>query len=99
MVVLSSSDQTGNIATYFQLTHYTDNEMHWHTPSKGEIKVDPFSVVGSKHCLQKVVNEDSFTECPGEGGQEEVVQQGCHKLAGTLYNKWKVIMQLLHSTG
>ena len=44
------------------------------TPSQCQIEVDPLSVICSKHFNQKYVNEDSFTECPGEGGQEEVVQ-------------------------
>ena len=45
-----------------------------HTPSQCQIEVDPLSVICSKHFNQKDVNEDSFTQCPGEGGQEEVVQ-------------------------
>ena len=57
------------------------------TPSQCKIEVDPLSVIGSKHSHKKDVNEDSFTECPSEGGQEEIVQQGCHKLAGTLYQQ------------
>ena len=55
-----------------------------HTPSQCQIEVDPLLVIGSKHFHEKDVNEDSFTECPGEGGQEEVVQQSRDKLTGTL---------------
>ena len=55
-----------------------------HTPSQCQIEVDPLLVICSKHSHQKDVNKDSFTQCPGEGGQEEVVQQGCHKFAGIL---------------
>ena len=44
------------------------------TPSQCQIEVDPLSVICSKHFDQKDVNKDSFTHCPGEGGQEEVVQ-------------------------
>ena len=44
------------------------------TPSQCQIEVDPLSVICSKHFNQKNVNEDSFTQCPGEGGQEEVVE-------------------------
>ena len=43
------------------------------TPSQRQIEVDPLSVICSKHFDQKDVNKDSFTQCPGEGGQEEVV--------------------------
>ena len=68
------------------------------TPSQCQIEVDPLFVIDSKHSHQKDVNEDSFTQCPGEGGQEEVVQQGCHKLTGTL--AWRKIkhntLQLNH---
>ena len=55
-----------------------------HTPSQCQIDVEPFSVIGSKYFHKKVVNEDSFTQCPGEGRQEEVVQQGSDKFAGSL---------------
>ena len=55
------------------------------TPAQSQIDVEPLSIIGSKHFHQQVINEHSFTERPGEGGQEEVVQQGCHKLAGYLY--------------
>ena len=44
------------------------------TPSQCQIEVDPLPVICSKHFNQKYVNENSFTQCPGEGGQEEVVQ-------------------------
>ena len=54
------------------------------TPSQSQINAEPFFVIGSKNFNQQVINEHSFTERPGEGGQEEVVQQGCHKLAGSL---------------
>ena len=54
------------------------------TPSQCQIEVDPLSIISSKHFHQKDVNEDCFTECPGEGSQEEVVQQGCHNFAGIL---------------
>ena len=45
--------------------------------------------VGSKHIHQKDVNEDSFTECPGEGSQVEVVQEDCHNLTGILVKEVK----------
>ena len=54
------------------------------TPSQCQIEVDPLFVIGSKNFDQKDVNEDSFTQCPGEGGQEEVVQQGSYNFAGIL---------------
>ena len=54
------------------------------TPSQCQIEVHPLFVIGSKHLHQKDVNEDSFTECPSEGGQEEVVQEGRHNFAGIL---------------
>ena len=54
------------------------------TPSQCQIEVDPLFVIGSKHLHQKNVNEDCFTECPGEGGQKEVVQEGRHNFAGIL---------------
>ena len=54
------------------------------TPSQCQIEVDPLSGISSKHFHQKGVNEDSFTECPGEGSQKEVVQQGCHNLTSIL---------------
>ena len=63
------------------------------TPSECQIEVDPLSLVGSKHFHQKDVNEDSFTECPGEGSQEEVVQQGCHNFADILVNG-RICMQI-----
>ena len=63
------------------------------TPSQCQVEVDPLSLVGSKHFHQKDVNEDSFTECPGEGSQEEVVEQGCHNFAGILVNG-RICMQI-----
>ena len=54
------------------------------TPSQCQVEVDPLSVIGSKHLRYKDVDEDSFTKCPCEGSQEEVVQQGCHDRAGIL---------------
>ena len=57
------------------------------TPSQCQVEVDPLSLIGSKHSRQKDVDEDSFTQCPGEGGQEDVVQQGCHNLAGILVKR------------
>ena len=57
------------------------------TPSQCQIEVDPLSGISSKHFHQKDVNKNSFTECPGEGSQEEVVQQGCHNLAGILVKR------------
>ena len=54
------------------------------TPSQCQIEVDPLFVIGSKNFDQKDVNEDGFTQCPGEGGQEEVVQQGSYNFAGIL---------------
>ena len=56
-------------------------------PSQCQIEVDPLSLIGSKHSRQKDVDEDSFTQCPGEDGQEDVVQQGCHNLAGILVKR------------
>ena len=55
-----------------------------HTPSQCQVDVEPFPVIGSKYFHKKVVNEDSFTQCPGEGSQEEVVQQGSDNFAGSL---------------
>ena len=54
------------------------------TPSQCQIEVDPLSVICSKHFNQKDVNENSFTQCPGEGGQEEVVKKGSYYFAGIL---------------
>ena len=54
------------------------------TPSQYQVEVDPTSIICSKCFHQKNVNKNCFTECPGEGSQEEEVQQGCHDLAGIL---------------
>ena len=74
------------IRDQFKALHYnnTCSKRSNLTPSQCQIEVDPLSVICSKHFYQKNVHKDSFTQCPGEGGQEEVVQQGCYNLAGIL---------------
>ena len=57
------------------------------TPSQCQIEEDPLLIVCSKHFHQKEADEYSFTQCPGEGGQEEVVHEGCHNLAGSLVKR------------
>ena len=57
------------------------------TPSQCQIEEDPLFIVCSKHFHQKEADEYSFTQCPGEVGQEEVVHEGCHNLAGSLVKR------------
>ena len=63
---------------------YSVKKMLLLTPSQCQVEINPLSVIGSKHLHNKDVDEDSFTQCPCECSQEEVVQQGCHDLAGIL---------------
>ena len=72
------------------LTYSTDNNYYdytLHTPSHCQIEDDPPFAIGSKHFHQKYESEDSLTQCPGEGGQEEVVQKGSHSFAGNLVER------------
>ena len=57
------------------------------TPSQCQIEEDPLFIVCSKHFHQKEADEHSFTQSSGEGGQEDVVHEGCHKLAGSLVKR------------
>ena len=59
------------------------------TPSKSQVNVHPFPLIGVEHFDKKVVHHHNFTQHPEEGSQEEVVDQGGHYLAGNLSKRWR----------
>ena len=54
------------------------------TPSESQVNVHPFPFIGVEHLHKKVVHHHSFTQHPGKGSQEEVVEQEGHYLASNL---------------
>ena len=74
-------------ACIHKCTYCTPDVVVLLTPSQCQIEEDPLLIVCSKHFHQKEADEYSFTQCPGEGGQEEVVHEGCHNLAGSLVKR------------
>ena len=74
-------------ACIHKCTYCTPDVVVLLTPSQCQIEEDPLLIVYSKHFHQKEADEYSFTQCPGEGGQEEVVHEGCHNFAGSLVKR------------
>ena len=59
------------------------------TPSKSQVNVHPFPLIGVEHLDNNVVHHHNLTQRPEGGSQGEVVDQGGHYLAGNLSKRWR----------